>query len=61
MQTKHKRQGNKKNQDFHQAGPLALRWARKAFKITRMDEPDIAAAAISSVARLIASGTAKRL
>lgn len=48
-------------QDFHQAGSLCRR-ARKALSITRSDEPDIAAAAISGVTRpAIASGTASAL
>src|SRR4051812_25021639 len=55
-------QRHQKYQDFHQQSSLAPRWARNAFRITSSDEPDIAAAAISGVAKpAMASGTAKRL
>lgn len=48
-------------QDLHQAVSLCRR-ARKALSITSSDEPDIAAAAISGVARpAMASGTASAL
>jgi hypothetical protein len=61
-ETKRQRQWHEKYQDFHQPTPLAPRCARSAFDITSNDDPDIAAAATSGVARpAIASGTAKRL
>src|SRR6266702_2671570 len=56
------RQRYQKHQDFHQRNSLLPCRARSAFRITSSDEPDIAAAAISGVARpAIASGTANTL
>src|SRR6187399_2854991 len=61
-QTEHQRQRNENDQDFHQASSLLPLRARSAFNNTSRDEPDIAAAATSGVARpAIAKGTASRL
>ncbi len=55
-------QRHEEYQDFHQQSSLAPRWARSAFKITSTEEPDMAAAATSGVARpAMASGTASKL
>src|SRR5215212_3456472 len=55
-------QRHEKYQNFHQESSRAPRCARNAFTITSSDEPAIAAAATSGVARpAIASGTAIRL
>jgi len=55
-------QRHKNDKDFHQDLRTATERARSAFTMTRIEEPDIAAAAISGVTMpLIASGTASTL
>ena len=61
---KSKRKGQRDQDDhhFHDEVSSATRRARSAFSITRIDDPDIAAAAISGVTTpLMASGTARKL
>ena len=56
------RQRHQDHQHFHHDLPCATRRARSAFSMTRIEEPDIAAAAISGVTTpLIAIGTASKL
>jgi len=55
-------QRHENDEDFHQDLRTATERARSAFTMTRIEEPDIAAAAISGVTMpLIASGTASTL
>ena len=61
-QTEAQRQRHQNDHHFHDDPPFATRRARSALSITRMEEPDIAAAAISGVTTpLIAIGTARIL
>ena len=56
------RQRHENDEDFHQNLRTATERARNAFSMTRIEEPDIAAAAISGVTMpLIAIGTASIL
>ena len=56
------RQRHQKDQHFHQDLLSATLRARSALSMTRIEEPDIAAAAISGVTTpLIAIGTARKL
>src|SRR5205814_1317509 len=58
-ETEAQRQWHEDDEDFHQGLRGATLRARSAFKVTSSDEPDMAAAATSGVARpAIARGTA---
>src|SRR4051794_22423374 len=61
-ETEPERERHENDEDFHQDLRTATERARSAFTMTRIDEPDIAAAAISGVTMpLMASGTASTL
>src|SRR4051812_40367270 len=61
-ETEPERQRHENDEDFHQDLRTATERARSAFTMTRIEEPDIAAAAISGVTiPLIATGTASTL
>src|SRR3954469_11000112 len=61
-ETEPERERHENDEDFHQDLRTAAERARSAFTMTRIDEPDIAAAAISGVTiPAMASGTASAL
>src|SRR5271169_6022231 len=62
QQAEPQRDRNKIDQDFHEACSGGARFARNALTVTRIDDPDMASAATSGLAKpSIAIGTATAL